>query len=104
MKYLETYLEVENSLLKYKKGDYVLLDLETILTKYGTNWQGYPTNKFARIYKVKSTMHIQPYLILVDHDHPFNIFHLKEDEILRKMTPKEIKQYKLEQIANKYNL
>jgi len=104
MKYLKKYEEYWYlEPLKYKKGDYVLLDLETLINKYINKMAKEIPSKFVQIYESRLN-HPQPYLILLNHNDPFSIFYLKEEEIIRKMTAEEIEEFETIKDSNKYNL
>jgi len=96
MKYLKTY---EDRNRRYKKGDYVLVDVEKIIKKTGnliSDLKQEPT-KIIKVYH----HHIYSFLVQFDNGDNFNISY---DEIIRNLTPIEIKEFELKQDANKYNL
>ena len=99
MKYIKTF--EENNTLKYKVGDYILIDIEKLKKKYKKwNVHGFP-EKQAKIIAANSIDDKQPYIVPL-------FFFLQEDEIIRLLSPKEIKEYELnieiKKNVNKYNL
>jgi hypothetical protein len=120
MKYLKTFEEIEiddwNNKFKftdkesgftYKFGDYILLDLDKIKKALidGNFKVSPPLVNMARIYSVLDCK--LPYSIKTYDNDDSNIA-IDDSEIIRKLTPKEIKKYKkLQDIyksAKKYNI
>lgn len=121
MKYIKTFEEIEiddewNNMFKftdkesgftYKFGDYVLIDLDEIKKEIinGNFNVSPPLKNMARIYSVLNCKF--PYAIKTYDNDDLDIA-IADNEIIRKLTPKEIKKYKkLQDIyksAKKYNI
>lgn len=106
MKYiitLETFKESKK--FKYKIGDYVLLNINKIIQtndKLGYNKVPF---KFVQIKDIEEDTE---YIYSVDYDSKDkddndNCF-IKENEIIRKLTSKEISEYEVIKNMKKYNL
>ena len=81
----------------YKIGDYVLLDLDAI---YQNNIHEEQPKYNKGILISDGTDYHNFYVKLQDDTE----FAINEDEIERKMTPEEIKIFKMEKITGKYNI
>ena len=114
MKYIKTFEEIyDDSYYQftgctYKFGDYVLLDLDEIkktIADGNFNEVSPPIVNMARIYSVLDCKF--PYSIKTYDNDDLDIA-IADNEIIRKLTPKEIKKYKkLQDIyksAKKYNI
>jgi hypothetical protein len=122
MKYIKNFEEIEidnewNNMFKftdkdtdftYKFGDYVLLDLDEIkktIIDGNFNEVSPPIVNMARIYSVFNCNF--PYAIKTYDNDDLDIA-IADNEIIRKLTPKEIKKYKkLQQLyksSKKYNI
>ena len=106
MKHIKTFEEINT--LKYKVGDYILIDIKKLKEKY-KKWASvyeFP-EKQAKIIGANNSDK-QPYIVPLGKTDDRNFFFLREDEIIRLLTPKEIKEYKLnieiKKNVNKYNL
>ena len=108
MKYLKKYEEINNSLI-YKKGDYVVLNVDKINTnnKFYDDPIMTDENKFGVIYYCQDFDNSFPY--------PYSIktyvsgedsdgTNIRDDEIERLMTPDEIDIFKMKEDANKFNI
>jgi len=84
----------------YRIGDYVLLDLERI------EEEGYNKDviKFIdNMGKIVKYEEDQSYEYTVEF-YTNTTIPVREEEILRKLTPEEITEYKMKKDANKYNI
>jgi len=101
MKYLKAF-ETKN--LKYKKGDYVLLDLEEIdKENIRTASQEVPDSNLGLIVSLDTgDKNVYPYTIKSPdskRDHRF-----REEEIIRHLTQSEINEFDLTSISKQYNI
>lgn len=99
MKYLKTYEEKISSI--YEINDYVLLTELNFKNKRG--WVNLPENSYGKILKIE-VVNVDKndisYFVSVEDDYVW----ISESNIIRKLTPEEIEQYKLEKETDKYNL
>lgn len=94
MKYIKTY---EKSIYKYKRGNYVYA------TGYETLYDLFKIDVVNSSTFIKRTW---DYLTLAPNKITGKIesVYIDEDDIVRELTPEEIKEYEVKTIANKYNL
>ena len=99
MKYIKTY-ETKN--IKYKIGDYVLLDKKIIED------EDLP-DTYALIYNKFKGAHINGSYYFYDVKFPnskgdHDGYEVEYSEIIRKLTPEEIQEYNIKKDSMKYNL
>ena len=101
MKYLKTF---ENNTNTYNIGDYVYLNLHQIdkNNKEAGYTEKIPDSPFARILEYSPEFKHYPYEIEINLETENQM--VKHNEILRRMTQEEIKEYKIKKTSNKYNL
>ena len=94
MKYLKTYENIDiKKFPKYKIDDYIVLDLDKMNSLEPTSTY---SQKYGKIIWINKQVDDFPYDVEF-LDYESGQIAVKEDEILRLMTPEEI-------IANKYNI
>ena len=91
MKYLKTY-ESKPKKANYKIGDYVLLDMNKIKENNGNLdiKSVIPPIDFGKIVDMEDMTRDFPYGIEYDNNDDDDIIYVKEEEIIRKLTSKEI--------------
>jgi len=96
----------EDTILEYKTGDYVLLNMKSLDKTYGKGTWGdmmidnYPKEELSKIVGIYRNDNF-PYI--VKNDKNIN-FYLRPRDIIRLLTPEEIELYKIKKEAKKYNL
>lgn len=104
MKYLKTY---EKHKIEYNSGDYVLLNIKKIIKELKPNEYA-PTDSFAYIDYISYNNIGEIYEVKLSDYDEHEIYQIKENEIIRKLTKEEIKIFKEKQKiyrnAKKYNI
>ena len=109
MKHLKKYESIDEFIdeLIYKPGDYILLNIPKIkknIEDYHSfnniSIKNIPSNK-AKITKIINN-DVYPYKIIFDTTNKSTS--IEQDEIIRKLTPEEINDFKFKKNADKYNL
>jgi len=104
MKYIKTY----EGIAKYKTGDYVLLDLEEISTQDKTEKNDViGDGDLALITGLNDDVYLYSIKFPSD-EHEMGDYSVRENEIIRELTPSEIKEFnereRMYKNVNKYNL
>jgi hypothetical protein len=104
MKHLKIY---ERYKIEYHIGDYVLLNVKKI-TKNLIGTESPPTDNFAHIDYIQDNGFDVIYEVTLPSYGDNEIYEVKEEEIIRKLTKEEIKIFKekqkLYQDSNRYNI
>ena len=107
MKYIKKF-EYGNEIttFKYEIGDYVLLDIDKIIDNNLKANQDWIPFKFVQILDIVTdgSIHVFPYQVDFEGNEDGNYCYVKEDEIIRKLAPDEIEEYKMIKNSNKYNI
>ena len=102
MKYIKTF----ENIVRYKIGDYVLLDMDEIIehNKKIKNEDDIPF-KFSKIINMNSYLISFPYGVgyKPDEEDEEPCF-VRKEEIIRKLSPEEIDEYEAIKNSKKYNL
>ena len=110
MKYLKSYETEQEQVYKYNKGDYILLDLDQI--KIGNDYEDwcYELSDLG-IIKDQVIGTIGPLDYKYDHISNYDVefpnndtWYIRENEILRKLTPNEIKEFEFRKDIKNFNL
>jgi len=97
------YIRLFENYTGYDVGDYILLDLELMIKhlKAEKIYNYVIPDSFAIIEEFRERSKKYPFLVK-SYDNLKSFIQL--DEIIRKLIPEEIEEFKIKQTANKYNL